>query len=67
MKVLFIFFEKKLKHDKSHILRKPSQLPLNYNYQARYERYLLTTITKYFSGYYFLYSIYCFSKKRAVR
>ncbi|CAM1351361.1 hypothetical protein TASCI_10375 [Tenacibaculum ascidiaceicola] len=40
---------------------------MNYNYQARYERYLLTTITKYFSGYYFLYSIYCFSKKRAVR
>ncbi len=36
------------------------------NYQARYERNILTTNTKYFSGNCILYRIYLFSKKRAV-
>jgi hypothetical protein len=36
------------------------------NYQARYERNIPTTNTKYFSGNCILYRIYLFSKKRAV-
>ena len=36
------------------------------NYQARYERNIPTTNTKYSSGNCILYCIYLFSKKRAV-
>lgn len=36
------------------------------NYQARYERNIPTTNTKYFSGNYFFYRIYLFSKKRTI-
>ncbi len=64
----FVYCIKKIsKHDFYHILRNASSLPLTYNYQARYERYLLTTYTKYSSGNCFFYCIYRFGKKRAVR
>lgn len=61
---MVIFF---WKHDKYHFLRNALKVILHRNYQARYERYLLTTFFKYFGSYSFFYSIYHFGKKRTIR